>query len=301
MTGTAPPHAQAKASLMHPTHPLPLPLPVLAPEGPAVASLPPTCPAHTRKTPALPPVDAARPPRLLLIEDDADIAALICPMLAGNGYAIERLADGRELDRVVRRDPPDLVILDLMLPGEDGLSICRRLRQRHAMPILMLTALGGEADRVIGLESGADDYLTKPFAPRELLARVRALLRRARWATDTPEEEPTCFLFEGWRLDMIRMVLSSPAGLQVPLTTAELGLLAAFCRRPQQVMSRESLLALVHQRAASVYDRSIDTLIGRLRRKIEDDVREPARIKTVRQGGYIFTPTVQAALRDAVK
>jgi len=219
-------------------------------------------------------------------------------MLGDHGYRMLRAPDGRDIDLTVKREQIDLVILDLMLPGEDGISICRRLRQRHPIPILMLTALNGEADRVIGLESGADDYLAKPFAPRELLARVRALLRRTGWSADVPEEEPSLFLFDGWRLDMIRMNLTSPSGLQVPLTTAELGLLAAFCRRPQEVLSRETLLTLVHPQRSAAYDRSIDTLVVRLRRKIEDDMRDPMRIKTVRQGGYIFTPVVEMALRD---
>jgi two-component system OmpR family response regulator len=244
------------------------------------------------------PSDATTQQRLLVVEDDPDIAGMVCRMLGEHGYRMMRAPDGRDIDLTVRREQIDLVILDLMLPGEDGISICRRLRQRHPIPILMLTALNGEADRVIGLESGADDYLSKPFAPRELLARVRALLRRTGWSAEVTEEEPSLFLFDGWRLDMIRMNLTSPAGVQVPLTTAELGLLAAFCRRPQQVLSRETLLTLVHPQRSAAYDRSIDTLVVRLRRKIEDDLREPTRIKTVRQGGYLFTPLVEIATRD---
>jgi two-component system OmpR family response regulator len=162
----------------------------------------------------------------------------------------------------------------------------------------MLTALGGEADRVIGLESGADDYLCKPFAPRELLARVRALLRRARWTTGSPGDEPSCYAFDGWMLDLLRMNLFSPDRMQVPLTSAEFALLSTFCKKPQQVLSRENLLALMHNQPAAVFDRAIDTLIARLRRKIEDDVREPCRIKTVRNGGYIFTPNVTATPRE---
>ncbi len=247
------------------------------------------------------PSDVRTAQKLLVVEDDADIAGMICRMLGEHGYRMLRAADGRDIELTIKREQVDLVILDLMLPGEDGVSICRRLRHRYPIPILMLTALNGEADRVIGLESGADDYLAKPFAPRELLARVRALLRRTGWTADVPDDEPTLFLFDGWRLDMIRLNLVSPAGLQVPLTTAELGLLAAFCRRPQQVLSRETLLTLVHPQRSAAYDRSIDTLVVRLRRKIEDDVREPSRIKTVRQGGYIFTPAVETAARDAVR
>jgi two-component system OmpR family response regulator len=243
--------------------------------------------------------DPNRPARLLIIEDDTEIAAMVGKMLSGHGYQVQRLPDGRELDRAMRREPADLVILDLMLPGEDGLSLCRRIRRNHTMPILMLTALGSEADRVIGLESGADDYLCKPFAPRELLARIRALLRRARWDFDAAMgEEPGAFAFDGWTLDLIRMNLFSPDRTQVPLTSAEFQLLSVFCKRPQTVLSRENLLALMHSQPAAVFDRAVDTLIARLRRKIEDDVREPARIKTVRNGGYIFTPNVTAVPRD---
>jgi two-component system OmpR family response regulator len=247
------------------------------------------------------PVTADDPNRtasLLMIEDDPEIAGMVGKMLGENGFTVHRLPDGRELDRVLKKTPVDLVILDLMLPGEDGLSICRRLRKAHAIPVLMLTALGGEADRVIGLESGADDYLCKPFAPRELLARVRALLRRSRWTTGSVGDEPSCFLFDGWMLDLLRMNLYSPDRLQVPLTSAEFTLLSVFCRRPQIVLSRETLLTLMHSQPAAVFDRAIDTLIARLRRKIEDDVREPTRIKTVRNGGYIFTPQVNAAPRE---
>jgi two-component system OmpR family response regulator len=253
---------------------------------------------QTLKGSPVPADDPNRPARLLMIEDDLEIATMVAKMLADHGYQVHRLADGRDMDRVLKREPVDLVILDLMLPGEDGLSVCRRLRKNHAMPVLMLTALGSEADRVIGLESGADDYLCKPFAPRELLARVRALLRRARWVNGPTSDDPSCFMFDGWMLDLLRMNLFSPDRLQVPLTSAEFGLLSVFCRKPQQVLSRENLLALMHNQPAAVFDRAIDTLIARLRRKIEDDVREPTRIKTVRNGGYIFTPTVSPAGRE---
>jgi two-component system OmpR family response regulator len=244
--------------------------------------------------------DPHRPARLLIIEDDTEIAVMVATMLNEHGYQVQHLPSGRDVDRVLKRDPIDLIILDLMLPGEDGLSICRRLRQTHPIPVLILTALGGEADRVIGLESGADDYLCKPFAPRELLARVRALLRRARWTPSAGNDEPSCFAFDGWMLDLLRMNLYAPDRTQVPLTSAEFALLSVFCRKPQQVLSRENLLASMHSQPAAVFDRAIDTLIARLRRKIEDDVREPARVKTVRNGGYIFTPTVTATSRDAL-
>ena len=255
---------------------------------------------HPLKGSHVPTDDANRPARLLIVEDDLEIATMVARMLTEHGYQVQRLPDGRDLERALKREPVDLVILDLMLPGEDGLSICRRLRKNHAMPVLMLTALGGEADRVIGLESGADDYLCKPFAPRELLARVRALLRRAKWVSGPSSDDPSCFVFDGWLLDLLRMNLYAPDRMQVPLTSAEFALLSVFCRKPQQVLSREALLALMHNQRAAVFDRAIDTLIARLRRKIEDDLREPSRIKTVRNGGYIFTPHVEAAQRESL-
>jgi two-component system OmpR family response regulator len=255
---------------------------------------------HPLKGSHVPADDTNRPARLLIVEDDLEIATMVAKMLGEHGYQVQRLPDGRDLERALKREPVDLVILDLMLPGEDGLSICRRLRKTHAMPVLMLTALGGEADRVIGLESGADDYLCKPFAPRELLARVRALLRRAKWVSGPTSDDPSCFVFDGWQLDLLRMNLYAPDRMQVPLTSAEFALLSVFCRKPQQVLSREALLALMHNQRAAVFDRAIDTLIARLRRKIEDDLKEPSRIKTVRNGGYIFTPQVEAATRETL-
>lgn len=236
----------------------------------------------------------ARRDRILVVEDDADIAALIAAMLTERGFEVLRAGDGRDVERFITREQVDLIILDIMLPGEDGVSICRRLRPRYTVPILMLTALGSEADRIVGLESGADDYLCKPFAPRELLARVRALLRRVRMSQAETVERNMHYAFEGYFVDMARMLLTAPDGAQVPLTSGEFNLLVVFCRFPRQVLSREALLQHLHNQPATVFDRSIDTLIGRLRRKIEPDGKEPDFIRTVRNGGYMFSPRVAA-------
>ena len=232
--------------------------------------------------------------RILVVEDDAEIAQLVATMLTERGYDVFRAPDGREIERYITREQVDLIILDVMLPGEDGITICQRIRARHPVPILMLTALGSEADRIIGLESGADDYLCKPFSPRELLARVRALLRRIRMGAASEEaDRPPCYGFEGFVVDMARMVLFAPDGAQVPLTSAEFNLLVILCQKPRVVLSRETFLGMLHTQPAAVFDRSIDTLIGRLRRKIEQDNNAPTFIRTVRNNGYMFMPAVQ--------
>jgi two-component system OmpR family response regulator len=232
-------------------------------------------------------------PHLLLVEDDPEISVMLAGFLAEHGFRVTRAADGRALDRAMANDKVDFVVLDIMLPGEDGLSICRRLRSTSAVPILMLTALGAETDRVVGLEMGADDYLTKPFSSRELLARVRAVLRRGTMQEAASiESTNTSVIFEGWRMDLATRQLHSPDGLRVALTSGEFNLLAVFCQNARRVLSRDRLLDLLHGRAAVMFDRSIDIQVSRLRRKIEPDPRDPTLIKTVRYGGYVFTPQV---------
>jgi two-component system OmpR family response regulator len=231
-------------------------------------------------------------PHLLLVEDDPEISTMLARFLVDHGFRVSRAADGRALDRTLSASRIDLVVLDVMLPGEDGLSICRRLRAASAVPILMLSALGSETDRVVGLEMGADDYLPKPFSTRELLARVRAVLRRGHLMEQEAARESEGFCFDGWRLDLLTRTLTSPQGLRLPLTSGEFNLLAVFCRHARRVLSRDQLLDLVHGRAASLYDRSIDIQVSRLRRKIEADPKDPTFIKTVRFGGYVFTPGV---------
>jgi two-component system OmpR family response regulator len=187
----------------------------------------------------------------------------------------------------------DLVILDLMLPGEDGLSICRRLRSGSLIPIIMLTALAEEIDRVVGLELGADDYISKPFSSRELIARIRALLRRAN-GEQTPQTSKHIFFFDGWEVDAAARSVCDSRRVHLPMTSAEFDLLLAFCRNPNRVLSREQLLELTHSGLAGPIERSIDVHVSRLRQKIESDPRDPVLIKTVRLGGYIFTPRVAA-------
>ncbi|MBZ0138519.1 MAG: response regulator [Pseudorhodoplanes sp.] len=238
----------------------------------------------------------ARSPHILVIEDDRETGALIARYLRDNAYRPTLAPDGRDLDEMITTQRIDLVVLDLMLPGEDGLSLCRRLRSRSHVPIIMLTAKGQDIDRIVGLEMGADDYLTKPFNPRELLARIRAVLRRAGTAALTPFETAARTLtFEGWTIDRGMRELRGPDGTRIAVTGAEFDLLQILCERPGRVLSRSQLVELTQGRAAGAFERSIDILISRLRRKIEHDPHHPRMIKTIRSGGYVFTPTVAAS------
>jgi two-component system OmpR family response regulator len=231
-------------------------------------------------------------PHLLLIEDDNDISGMVSRFMSQHGFRVSHAVDGHALDRTMSLSRIDLVLLDLLLPGDDGLAICRRLRMVSNIPIIIVTALGGEADRVAGLELGADDYLPKPFSSRELLARVRAVLRRSRLSDFSPRPM-TVFRFDDWRLNLGMRDLRAPDGSRVPLTSVEFAVLAVFCQHPGQVLSREQLLDLAHGRAAALFDRSIDVQISRLRRKIERDPKDPAIIVTVRNEGYVFVPAVR--------
>jgi len=198
------------------------------------------------------------------------------------------------MDRELSVDTVDLLILDIMLPKEDGLSLCRRVRASGNLPIIMLTARGSEIDRVVGLEIGADDYLTKPFSTHELAARIRALLRRSQYIAQEPHSRRRAALtFSGWRLDLVARRLYSRDGTRVPLTGGEFELLMAFCEHPNKVLTREQLLDFTtRSRAPDAIDRSIDIQVSRLRRKIESDPRDPVLIQTVRSEGYIFTAEV---------
>jgi two-component system OmpR family response regulator len=234
-------------------------------------------------------------PHILIVEDDREISALIVRYLRDNDCRATSTGDGRDLDDLMHTNRIDLVVLDLMLPGEDGLSLCRRLRQRSHIPIIILTAKGQEVDRVVGLEMGADDYMTKPFSPRELLARVRAVLRRVKTAALVPASAPGRVLsFEGWMIDRGLRELRCPKGVRIALTGAEFDLLQALCERPGRILSRDQLVEVTQGRSAGAFERSVDILISRLRRKIERDPHRPEMIKTVRSGGYLFTPTVAA-------
>lgn len=232
-------------------------------------------------------MSALTPPRILVVDDDPDLRELLCTYLRGNGFAVEAVGDGVSMRAALAGGLPDAIVLDLMLPGEDGLSLTRTLRAQSSVPILMLSARGEEMDRVIGLEVGADDYLAKPFGPRELLARLRALLRRGSAAA--PEAAPPGSYpnFGPFSLDTLgRRLLRD--GLEVQLTSAEFDLLAAFVAHPNQVLSRDRLVDLLRGYDRDPFDRSIDNRVTRLRRKIETTPAAPAYIRTVRGEGYLF-------------
>jgi two-component system OmpR family response regulator len=242
------------------------------------------------------PTTMSKQPHILVVEDDREISALVARYLRANECRVSLAANGRDLERLLEASKIDLIVLDLMLPGEDGLSLCKRLRNRSQVPIIMLTAKSDEVDRILGLEMGADDYLAKPFNPRELLARIRAVLRRANGSAAEPTANGARTLtFLGWHVDRLLREVRNPAGARVALTDAEFGLLQAFCDRPQRVLSRDQLLELTQGRTAAAFERSVDILVSRLRRKIESDPQDPTIIKTVRSGGYLFTPAVDPA------
>jgi two-component system OmpR family response regulator len=237
----------------------------------------------------------ANVPNILVVEDDRETRTLIAKYLRTNSCNVTTAADGREMEKVMADTRVDLLILDVMLPGEDGLSLCRRVRAESQLPIIMLTARGEDVDRILGLEMGADDYLPKPFNPRELLARINAVLRRqatALNASATPNA--TALSFAGWQIDLRLRELRNPEGARVAMTSAEFDLLRAFVERSGRVLSRDSLLDLTQGRSAGSFERSIDVLVSRIRRKIEIDPQDAQMIKTVRSGGYMFTPTVEA-------
>jgi len=241
------------------------------------------------------------PDHLLLVDDDRQLLALLADYLRAAGYRVSTAANGAQMRQLLAGHAVDLVVLDLMLPGEDGLALCRDLRSRQTtpVPVLMLTARSEEADRILGLEMGADDYLCKPFATRELLARIRAVLRRTRMLP--PNLQPSARQadpaarerrFGNWRVDTVARSLHDDQGTLVPLTGAEYRLLQVLLDHPQCVLSRDQLLSLTQGREADVFDRSIDLLVSRLRRRLREDPKEPRYIKTVRNGGYVFCAEV---------
>lgn len=231
---------------------------------------------------------------ILVVDDDREIRDLTARFLRKHGFRVDDAANGREMDAHLADGQFDLIVLDLMMPGEDGLSICRRLRADTAIPIIMLTALGEETDRIVGLEMGADDYLPKPFNPRELLARIKAVLRRGGDFRSPAPITGRSLAFEGWLIDLSRRQLRDPGGALVSLTAGEFDLLVALAGRPQRVLSRDQLLDLTRGREAGAFDRAVDVQLSRLRRKIEADPKDPTLIKTVRGGGYMFTANVEA-------
>ena len=233
--------------------------------------------------------------RILMVDDDPGIRDVVSDFLGRHGYTVDTAGDAVEMEQALARGPVDLVVLDVMLPGEDGLAICRRIAAPDGPAIIMLSAMGEETDRIVGLELGADDYLPKPCNPRELLARVRAVLRRRQEPRHADNELGAGCEFAGWRLDLVRRELRSPQGVIVNLSSGEFTLLRAFVERPQRVLTRDRLLDLARGPDSDAYDRAIDVQISRLRKKLDDGSSGVELIRTVRNEGYVFTPRVQRA------
>jgi two-component system OmpR family response regulator len=243
----------------------------------------------------------SEPVHVLVVDDEPRIRAMLRRYLVGEGLRVSDAADGTAMRGMLEREAIDLVLLDLMMPGEDGLALARYIRQRSEIPIIMLTGKGDLIDRVVGLEAGADDYIAKPFELREVLARIRTVMRRAapRSAPAAPErtrggdgDANQILVFQGWRLDLIRRELRQPTGEFVSLTAGEFELLRVFANHPNRVLSRTQLMDLIKGREWAAYDRAVDTQVGRLRKKLEPDPSNPALIKTVRGGGYVFATSV---------
>jgi two-component system OmpR family response regulator len=233
---------------------------------------------------------------ILIVDDDAETRSLLQEYLQRQGYRVTSAAHGKALRGALVTGRPDLIVLDLMLPGEDGLQLCRDLRTRSNLPVIMLTARSEETDRIVGLEMGADDYLAKPFNPRELLARIKSVLRRARSLPGNLEPEAVkSFRFAGWTLDAASRNLTAPDGVVVPLSGTEFKLLRVFLAHPNRVLSRDQLIELMISRDAGPFDRAIDVQVSRLRQRLRDDAREPRIIKTVRGEGYVLSAQVEAS------
>lgn len=230
--------------------------------------------------------------KILVVDDDRDICRMVSSLLSREGWETAEAGDGAELDDRLTRFEPDLLVLDLMLPGEDGLSICRRLRAETAVPILLLTAKGAETDQVVGLELGADDYVAKPFSPRLLVARVRALLRRSEGAAGRRPASRR-YAFDRFLIDLDARRLADEDGVSVTLTSAEFDLLACFVLHPRRVLSRDHILDWTHGRSADPYDRTVDITVSRLRKKLERQSPGNRVIGTVRNGGYLLTAAVR--------
>ena len=236
------------------------------------------------------------PIHLLIVDDDPELRSLLAESLGRFGYLVQGAGNAREMYQAMGRSRIDLIVLDLMLPGEDGLSICQSLRATTNIPIVMLTAMGETTDRIVGLEMGADDYLSKPFDTRELVARIKAVLRRTGSAVTRPRTvNGEAFCFAGWRLDLDRRQLESPSGILVDLTAGEFELLVTFAERPHRVLTRDQLIDITHGRNTALFDRSVDVQVSRLRRKLELEADSGRLIQTVRGGGYMFAVEVERA------
>jgi len=232
-------------------------------------------------------------PHLLLVDDEAAIREPLGAYLQRSGFRVSEARDAAEARKILSGSAIELVVLDIMMPGEDGLSLCRSIREQGEMPVILLTARSEETDRIVGLEMGADDYVLKPFSPRELVARIKTILRRAGGAgAREAATDATAYRFEDWTLRADDWTLTGADGVAIPLSTADYRLLQAFVTHPRQVLSRDQLLDLTQGREAHAFDRSIDNQISRLRRKLEDDARSPRLIKTVWGGGYMFSADV---------
>ena len=239
-------------------------------------------------------------PHILVVDDERRIRTMLGRYLSDEGFRVSEASDGVAMREILERDTVDLVLLDLVMPGEDGLSLARHIRQRSEIPVIMLTGKGELIDRVVGLEAGADDYIAKPFHLREVLARIRTVMRRAHpqpassSAQASPTKEPAgeMLVFQGWRFDLLKRELRRPDGDLVPLTAGEFDLLRVFARNPNRVLDRDYLMTLVKGRDWAAFDRAIDTQVVRLRKKIEPDPQNPQLIKTVRGAGYIFAASV---------
>jgi DNA-binding response OmpR family regulator len=232
---------------------------------------------------------------ILVVDDEPEIAEVLRRYLAAQGYTVSTAEGGAAMRRVMAEARIDLILLDLGLPGEDGLALMRSLRETSAVAVIVVTGRGERVDRIVGLEVGADDYVTKPFDVRELAARVRSVLRRTHDKLAETQAPPDVARFAGWTLHLGARRLDSPQGRAVELTTGEFELLAALVKSPGRVLSRDELLEATRNREAGPFDRTIDVQVGRLRRKIEADPRRPELIKSVRGAGYVLTPKVERA------
>jgi two-component system OmpR family response regulator len=230
--------------------------------------------------------------RLLLVDDEPSLREPLAEYLARQGFVVRQAEDAAKARAALLKETPDLVLLDIMMPGEDGLSLCRYLAEAKHLPVIMLTAKGEAMDRIVGLEIGADDYVAKPFEPRELVARIRSVLRRTAKAAPAAEED-ALYEFDGWRLDPLKRKLTDPEGTVVPISSAEFRLLVAFVTHPRQVLDRDQLLDMVQGREAHLFDRAVDNQVSRLRRKMEEDSRDPKLIQTVWGGGYRLAADVR--------
>lgn len=237
-------------------------------------------------------------PHVLVVDDDERIRLMLSEFLRSRGIVVSQAANGRQMIAALCGASIDLVLLDVMMPGEDGFTLCRRLRAESEVAIILLTAMNETTDRVAGLELGADDYVAKPFDPCELLARIRAVLRRRTTLDRHSRPEPAIYEFDGWRLDPRRRTLRTGVDVLVELTSGEFDLLLAFVEYPQEVLSRDRLLDLARGRSNQAIDRSIDVQISRLRRKLEENPAEPQLIKTVRNEGYLFTSEVRRVQQE---